>query len=285
MDRIFTLGEAPDLASKNRTVAIKINLCDARTPETGAITHPRFLDALLSYLRERHDDLTITVVESDSLVVLADEFIRWFGILPVLEKWNARWVNLSRDRLVPTKVEGVILKEVAVPATLAEASYFISLAKLKTNLLTKFTGSLKNQFGCLPDLEKNRYHPNIHDVIVDINTVFRPDFAIVDGIIAMGGVQGPAFGIPILSGIVIAGRDAVAVDTCSAAIMGFRPRSVAHIRKAAARGLGSLRYDRVGDLPGKADFHICPWQMRIFASGSTIKRRIMNRSRRERLGA
>ena len=63
-------------------VAIKINLCDARTPETGTITHPVFLDALLRYLREEHEDLTLYVVESNATVVIADEFIRWFGFLP-----------------------------------------------------------------------------------------------------------------------------------------------------------------------------------------------------------
>jgi len=281
MDRVFALGEAPDPAAKNRTVVIKINLCDARTPETGAVTHPRFLDALLGYLRERHADLSITVVESDSLVVLADEFIRWFGILPVLNKWNARFVNLSRDGLVPTKIDGAALKEISIPATLAQGSYFISLAKLKTNLLTKITASLKNQFGCLPDLDKNRHHPRIHDVVVDVNQALRPDFAIVDGIVAMGGVQGPAFGIPIPAGLVISGRDLVAVDSCCAEVMGLRPSSIAHIRKAKARGLGSTRFERVGDPPGDTDFLMSPWQMRIFTVGSAIKKRTMNKSRRK----
>lgn len=45
-------------------VVIKINLCDFRPPETGAITHPKFLAALLKYLRTNFRGLKIKVVES-----------------------------------------------------------------------------------------------------------------------------------------------------------------------------------------------------------------------------
>ena len=37
--------------STGQKVVVKVNLCFARTPDTGVITHPLFLDALLKYLR------------------------------------------------------------------------------------------------------------------------------------------------------------------------------------------------------------------------------------------
>ena len=89
--------------SSNDKVVIKINMCGARTPETGAITHPLFLDALLCYLRERFENLEIFVVESDATTVLANPFIKWLGCLPVLQKWNTQWVNLSNQRIINKK--------------------------------------------------------------------------------------------------------------------------------------------------------------------------------------
>ena len=53
----------PLTLSSNDTVIIKINMCDARMPETGAITHPLFLDAVLQYLRTHYENLRIFVVD------------------------------------------------------------------------------------------------------------------------------------------------------------------------------------------------------------------------------
>src|SRR3989304_580421 len=92
----YNIGKAVTLVGKlalgsNETVVIKINMCDARLPETGTITHPKFLDAILRYLRENYENLEIYVVESDATVVLADKFIKWLGFIPILEKWNAQF--------------------------------------------------------------------------------------------------------------------------------------------------------------------------------------------------
>lgn len=227
-------------------VAIKINMCDARPPETGAITHPAFLDALLKYLRENYIDLKLYVVESDATVVLADEFIRWFGFMPVLEKWNAIWWNLSKDDVVEKEIRGYYLNKVPVPSLLTR-SRLISLSKLKTNSLSQITTSLKNQFGCLPMVQKSVFHDHLAEVIADANIAMPPYFCLVDGIIGMGGPQGPAYGVPIQANVVLAGYDPVAVAAASADFMGIRPSTVKHIRLAEKAGLGSLRFDRVSD--------------------------------------
>jgi uncharacterized protein (DUF362 family) len=272
------------IQSKNKTVVIKINLCDARTPETGTITHPLFLDALLRFLRENYKNLKIFVAESDSTVVLADEFIKWFGFLPVLEKWNAKWINLSKEEIVNKKIKGLYLKEIQLPRILCENVYLISLAKLKTNLLTKISCSLKNQFGCLPEIEKNIYHSHINEVIADINLAIKPDFSLVDGITAMGGTQGPAFGTPVEAELIIGGKDPVAIDACCAKIMGFNPYFIPHIRKSNSQRIGHIRYDQVGDNPNikKTNFEIKKWEMFIFRFGSSLKKKTMQRLRRGR---
>lgn len=239
--------------SQNDSVAIKINMCDARAPETGTITHPVFLDALLRYLRENFENLNIYVVESDATVVLADEFIRWFGFLPILERWDAQWWNLSHDDIAETKVDGHYLMNVPVPSLLTR-SKLISLSKLKTNSLSKITTSLKNQFGCLPMVEKSVFHKHLPEVIVDANLAMRPIFSIVDGIIAMGGPNGPAFGVPIHAEVVLAGKDPVAVASASAEFMGFHPSRIRHIQLAESSGLGSTRFELVGDMVDKPEF-------------------------------
>jgi uncharacterized protein (DUF362 family) len=251
--------------SNNDSVAIKINMCDARTPETGTITHPLFLDAFLRYLRENFENLDIYVVESDATVVLADDFIQWFGFLPILERWDVQWWNLSHDEIIETKVDGHYLKNVPVPSLLTR-SKLISLSKLKTNSLSKITTSLKNQFGCLPIVEKSVFHKHLPEVIVDANLAMTPIFSIVDGIVGMGGPNGPAFGVPIHAEAIFAGKDPVAVASASAEFMGFKPSRIQHIRLAESSGLGSTKFELVGDKVDKPDFErnkLIEWQRLI----------------------
>ena len=238
-----------------QVVAIKINMCDARPPETGTITHPIFLDALLKYLRENYEDLDIYVVESDATVVLADEFIKWFGYMPIIEKWGAKWHNLSRDKIVNVKIRGNYLKSVPVPKLLNYAK-LISLSKLKTNSLSKITCSLKNQFGCLPMRGKAVFHNHLAEVIVDANLAMKPSFSIVDGIIAMGGSGGPSFGKPIYANVILTSKDPVAVDSACAVIIGYKPKRVKHIRLAEKAHLGSIFHNLVGDKVSIPDFEL-----------------------------
>jgi uncharacterized protein (DUF362 family) len=254
-------------------------MCSARTAETGAITHPLLLDALLHYLRKHYEGLKISVVESDATVVHADLFIKWLGYLPILERWNAHWVNLSKEPIIRQKIAGLRMKEVPVPRILEEA-FLITVPKLKTNLLTGLTCCLKNQFGCLPMIDKSIYHPHIDDVIVDLQQAMRPQFCIVDAIIAMGGVGGPGAGVPLPLKTILCGSDPVAVDALGARLLGFNPWLVGHIRKASFRKIGSIRYRVIGDPLPKVDAEVNWIEMQLLRLMSSIQMRALLRSRR-----
>ena len=124
--------------------------------------------------------MDIYVVESDGRVVIADLFVKWFGLLPVIQKWDAKWLNLCKDEASMKQVPGFSYK-LPVPK-IFENSYFITLPKLKTNILTTMTCCLKNQFGCNPMLDKQQFHPHLDQAIVAENlAVGVPSFCIVDG--------------------------------------------------------------------------------------------------------
>lgn len=245
LKRVIHLGGGLKVRD-HESVVIKINLCDFRTPETGAITHPLFLEAVLRYLRENYQDLKIYVVESDATVARPDLFIKWFGFLPILQKWSAVWCNLSKEKTVTKDVTGLYFQRFDVPQ-IFEDSYFITLPKMKTSSVTKISCALKNQFGCIPTRRKIVFHPKIDEVIVDVNLAMRPNFCIVDGIIGLGGSQGPAFGVPVPAHVIVAGGDPVAVDTVCAKIMGFNPLFIGHVHKAAKSNVGSTHYSVLGN--------------------------------------
>jgi uncharacterized protein (DUF362 family) len=279
LPRAIELAGGVKLSGQDKIV-VKVNLCDARTPDTGAITHPAFLDALLRYLREHLGKLDIYVVESDGRVVISDLFVKWFGLLPVIEKWNAKWVNLSKEEYTIKEVSGFNYK-LPIPK-IFENSYFITLPKLKTNILTKMTCCLKNQFGCNPMLNKQQFHPHLDEAIVAINLAIGvPSFCAVDGIVGIGGVWGPSFGPPIHSELIIAGKDEVAVDCVCAKIMGFDPQRIGHVKLAIKKGLGSSSYEVVGEKLDdvKQDFQWSGFQAMLFKQAQRFQAKEFRRMR------
>ena len=229
------------------TVVIKINLCDFRLPETGAVTHPLFLDATLRYLRSEFKNLRIFVVESDASSARPDLLIKWLGFESILKKNDASYVNLSKIPSFKKSISGRYFKEMDVPEIFANSDCFISMAKLKTAMLTKITCCLKNQFGCIPYPRKIKFHPRLDDVIVDSNLAMKPNFCIVDGIMGMGGTKSPNDGVPLKYDTIISGKDPVAVDSVCARILCFKPFFVGHIRKAQASSVGRMKCKLIGE--------------------------------------
>jgi uncharacterized protein (DUF362 family) len=103
---------------------------------------------------------------------------------------------------------------------------------------------LKNLFGFLPRKDQNFYHPDIHEVILDLNRMFRSGLCLIDGRV---GLEGVISGNPRELGCLILGRNPVSVDATMARVIGVDPGKVRHIVEAAEHGLGSLDPVVVGD--------------------------------------
>jgi uncharacterized protein (DUF362 family) len=264
------LGGGLDLKNGDNVV-IKVNLCDFRLPETGAVTHPNFLGAALNYLRSTFDDLNITVVESNASTARPDLLIKWLGFESILKKNDANYVNLSKNDTIKKSIAGRYFREMDIPTIIEDADCFISMAKLKTAMLTKITCCLKNQFGCIPFSKKNKFHPKLDDVIVDANLSMKPDFCIVDGIIGMGGTKGPVYGVPLNYETVVSGKDPVAVDGVCARILGFNPFFVGHIRKAQESSVGKmkarLRGESLSEITQKSEYSLMYSRILRFTMG------------------
>jgi hypothetical protein len=77
----------------------------------------------------------------------------------------------------------------------------------------------------------------LNQAVAELNQVLKPRLIVVDGTIAMEG-DGPIAGTPVDLNVVMAGTDAVALDTICARIMGIDPEEVAPIGWAKKMGFG-----------------------------------------------
>jgi len=253
---------------ENANVVIKLNLCALKTPETGITSDPRVVKAFLVYLRERCNNANITLVESDATTARADLFFEWLGFSNLARKYDCKVKNLSNDEMMPVKLgrDGYCITKFKIPKTVAESDYFISLAKMKTCTLTKISCCLKNQFGCIPYWRKDVYHSHIDEVIAYVNKIMPPDFCLVDGVIAHEGTLGPSAGKPKYMGLLVGGKDPVAVDSTCAKIMGFNPHRIGHIQKAKKLGLGNDVTQVVGENIEnvRSKFRFSSWESFLF---------------------
>ena len=222
----------------DRPVLIKVNFITRKTWDTGATTDPIVAEALVRILRPL---AKVAIVESDATMTNADKAFEATGMRDVCNKYDVPFINLRRekDRVRVGVSGGDALSEIELPKIVMESNV-ISAAKLKTHGETQVTLGMKNMFGLMPDKFKGKYHfKGIEKVIVDLNSVVKPAFTVIDGFVAMEG-RGPVNGDPVKMDLVIAGKDPVATDAVAARIMGFEPDKVYHIARAHERGLGNL---------------------------------------------
>ena len=227
-------------------VLIKVNFITDKTWDTGATTDPIVVEAIIKKLEAL--PVKVYVVESDATITNADKAFEKTGMKDMCKRNGVDWLNLRhvKDKVKLDVPNGEALRSITVPRLVTESAV-ISAAKLKTHLNTTVTLGMKNMFGLLPDKFKGKYHmKGISKVVVDINTVLKPAFTVIDGFVGMEG-EGPIDGTPVKMNLIIAGTDVVATDATAARVMGFNPYEITHIRKAYEKGLGLSEAEIVGE--------------------------------------
>ena len=147
---------------------------------------------------------------------------------------------------------GVNLRKVDVVPDLLECDVYINIPIFKNHEGTWFTGALKNLMGAISDTSNQTFHqgsdPNgdrdgyafLSQSIADANLLRTPSLSVGDAteVIMRGGPFGPG---PVRNfGTIVASTDPVALDSCGAGILGFRPEDVLMLRRAQKNGVGSM---------------------------------------------
>jgi len=228
------------LVAPGATVVVKPNLCTAE-PEKWAMsnTDPRIAYAVCELLLTRA--AKVLVVESDGLRQTAWEAFEVSGYRR-LESLGATLVNLSEAEQVEVEVPPA--GRVKLPLAMLSCDVFITLPVLKTHALTYFTGSIKNQWGCVPQYDRILLHQYLNPMLAELHAIFKPQLSIMDAVIAMEG-RGPANGKPRRLDLLLASRDSVALDATSMRLASLDPQRCRHLLMTAAKGLGRWQQDAI----------------------------------------
>jgi uncharacterized protein (DUF362 family) len=235
-------------------VLIKPNLMTGKTWETGITVNPDLIEVLIATLQD--EGLEVIVGEGAGWGSDSIEAFNETGVTELCRKLHVPLIDFKRGRGVRVPVpHGELLKEVLVDEIVPECDFIISIAKMKTHCETIVSLALKNMKGLIAeDRERLRFHLlDVNRCLIDLNKIFKPDFSIVEGIIALEGIGPLMPGKPKHLGILVGGPDPVAVDSVCAHIMGLNPMDIRHIRYAHEAGLGTANLNEITLLGDEVD--------------------------------
>jgi len=221
----------------------------------GVTTSPQVIEETVKILMEftKH----ISIIESDGGygTFKAEEAFKGHNIYELCKKYNIGAVNLNKE---PAENVTIVSKrrekKILLPKRLLyETDLFITMPVPKIHCMTGLTLGFKNQWGCVPDTMRLRYHCIFDDAIIAINKILKP-VVISDGLYFLD-INGPMEGVPVKMDLIIASNNVGAFDRYVSELMGFPWERVSHLKRAAQ--LGEMPID-LFDI----DYNISPTELR-----------------------
>jgi len=247
-------GGLKSIISQGDTVLLKPNILSVASPETAINTHPAVVKSVIEYLKQLK--AIPVVAEASGFVASTDDAFEKSGIGIACKSEDVECRSFAKEGFTGIEVQDKeIFEKVYIAKDILSADVVISLPKLKTHVQAKYTGAVKNFFGAIPQSQRKFLHrigtyESLSAGIVDIYSVVKPDFAIMDAIVSMEG-NGPSKGKKNNTGFILASSDCVALDRVACKIIGFDNDEVLHLIKANNRRLGYADFreiEVVGDL-------------------------------------
>ena len=244
------------------TVLIKPNLSCAKPSGSGLVTNIDVVVALVKMVAEQGarplvGDLPI--LGWDAKTVYDVSGIR------AIEAAGGELVNWGDSHIEISLPGARTLKRVSIARPALEVDAIINVPVLKHHFLTHLSGGMKNLFG----LVQPEFRPRVHVLgldspLVDLYEFLRPRIVlnVMDATSIAQSVRpaGPYYGpseakSTYTANMILASKDAVALDAVAAKVIRIDPGDVEMVRIAAERGLGDIHPRTVGNARG-ASFKI-----------------------------
>lgn len=238
VDGLLKRAGLPDSLS-GESILLKPNLFEPLSHTTGQTTSPQLVEAVIRSCCRR-GARAVTVGEGPSYFT-ADHALRECftktGIADVCERCSAPWVLFDEHAY---RIFKDAAPELPAQFSISEHAFLhdkiINLPVPKTHYLTTVSIAMKNLKGFVRREDKPLFHRvGLDGAVVALNTIIKPFMNVVD-FTAQPQQKEP---------FVLAGRDIVAVDSVSTALMGLSPDEIKTIRLAFQTGLGEMHLTEI----------------------------------------
>ncbi len=194
-------------------ILIKPNL-NSDDPPPGS-TDLEFLSALIDLLRE-HGYSKISVGDGSGRpwVPTAKVFER-LDLLSKMREMKVQLLDFDKSKYVDVTIGGEYLDVIAYAKDLEEFDKIVYLPTMKTHYLAGFSMSLKLTVGLVHLYDRSILHGDnnlfVSQRAAEMNIPIKPDLILMDGRISFVS-GGPAIGLAVHPGVILASGDQVAMD-------------------------------------------------------------------------
>jgi uncharacterized protein (DUF362 family)/ferredoxin len=236
---IDLVGGIGAFVKKGEKILLKPNVLTGVAPDAAVSTHPSVFSAVVRILTEFGAD--VSYGDSPGFGKPADALTKC-GLTQVAAQYGIPLADFEKGESVENP-GGLIGKRFDIANAALQADGIISLPKMKTHALTRVTGAVKNQFGCVYGLNKAGFHVkvpnqvNFSKMLVDLNLMLKMRLFVMDGVMAMEG-NGPRSGTPVAMNCIIVSADPVAVDSTFCRMVDLDTSFIPTITHGVERGLG-----------------------------------------------
>ena len=259
---VQSIGGVEAVLRPSDSVLVKPNVLCGLTAETGATVCPEVIEGIVEMCLEAGAS-KIIVGEASNWGIDTMEAFHVCGYDMLSKRYGIQLLDLKKDRQVQVAIEDPVHPAIELPRTIFEVNVVVDVPVLKTHNQTVLSASLKNLAvgTCSDKMKKSHMHSicltpppsreqrargsELDHMIASVSKVLPCHLVVVDGFYGMQGHGSPIKGEPANAGILVAGRDRVAVDSICARLIGIDPELVPHIRLSAEQGIGTLRLDDI----------------------------------------
>jgi len=241
---VALMGGWQRFVTKNEKILLKPNLLAKTEPAKACTTHPAVFRAVGATLqKEGHTDLWYGDSSGNHLMGL-EKVAAGCGIKQVADALAIKAANFSEGKEIAYP-QGYAAKEFIICNGILETDAIISLSKMKTHMLERITGAVKNTFGSVYGFNKGAAHVKFPDsdsfgrMLVDLNGLIKPRLHIMDAIVAMEG-NGPQSGTPISMNLILISTDPVALDSVFCRLVNLEPHLVPTNFYGQQYGVGTM---------------------------------------------
>ena len=252
IDLLGGLGKT--LQSQDR-ILLKPNF-NSDDPPPGS-TAMDFLLAAIDILRE-HGCTKITVGDSAGRPwVPTAKVFKGAGLSARMAEAKIPLLDFDQSRYIDVPLGGEYLEVIAYPKDLESFDKIIYLPTMKTHYLAGFSMSLKLTVGLTHLADRSLLHGENNQFVsqraVEMSIPVRPDLILMDGRISFVS-GGPAVGLVVHPGVILASGDPVALDVQGVRLLqnyaavnhlGMDAWSLPQIKTAVKHGLGIQRDDQL----------------------------------------
>ncbi|UCD08801.1 MAG: DUF362 domain-containing protein [Dehalococcoidales bacterium] len=256
---IDLLGGISLFVKPGEKILLKPNVLFGTDPEKGVTTHPSVFKAVGNILKDA--DVTVTYGDSSGFGK-SESNLKRAHLKEMGDELGFDLADFDSGRQISHK-DALLIKQFVIANGVCDSDGIVSLPKFKTHGLMRFTGAVKNQFGCIPGLLKSQYHVKLPDpkdfatMLVDLNTLIKPRLYIMDGIMAMEG-NGPSSGKLKPMNVLLFSDDPVALDATACSIIDLDPEMVPTSIPGQQSGLGTYHSENIELLGGSIESFFDP---------------------------